>query len=157
MLPEQARTAIIALGRKEAEEGVNAGHGGPFGAVVFESASGRVISSGHNRVLANNDPSAHAEIIAVRKACALLKTPHLTGCSVYATGQPCPMCLAALHWARLDACLYSTSYEDASRIGFDDAPIRDSLTGAGPSLLRVGTWPDEDLRRFFLSYAGKMY
>ena len=86
---------------KEAEAGVRAGEGGPFGAVVVRD--GRVIARGHNQVVARADPTAHAEIQAIRAACRALGTFDLAGCVIYATCEPCPMCFAAIHWSRLDA------------------------------------------------------
>ena len=91
------------------------------------------------------------------QACAAVGGPSLEGFSLYATGQPCPMCLAAIHWARLDAYYYSTTYAEAAAIGFDDAAIRDSLAGVIAPMTPGTPWPDEAVRRFFLEYGGKRY
>ena len=93
--------------------------GGPFGAVVV--CNGRVIATGVNQVTAANDPTAHAEVVAIRAACKALGTFQLTGCIVYTSCEPCPMCLAALYWSRCDAIYYGNSANDAAAIGFDDS------------------------------------
>jgi tRNA(Arg) A34 adenosine deaminase TadA len=107
----------IALSREKAREG----EGGPFAAVVVRD--GTVISEGWNMVTGHNDPTAHAEIVAIRLACATLGTFSLEGCTIYASSEPCPMCLAAIHWARIDRIYYANSVEDAAAIGFDDASL----------------------------------
>ena len=101
--------------------------GGPFGAVVYKD--GRIVGKGVNRVVGNNDPTAHAEIEAIRDACANLHTFDLSGCELYATGYPCPMCMAAIIWANIKLVHYSCDYDDASRIGFRDAPIATFIGG----------------------------
>lgn len=100
-----------------ARASVRAG-GGPFGAVV--ARDGRIVAEGANRVTLAGDPTAHAEIEAVRAACAELGTFRLSGCAVYASCEPCPMCLGALYWARVDRLVFAASREDAARAGFDD-------------------------------------
>ena len=109
--------AAIAL----AEENVTTGAGGPFGAVVVHK--GRVIGEGTNSVTRSNDPTAHAEIVAIRHACSTLNVFSLKGCSIYTSCEPCPMCLSAIYWARLDRILYGNTRDDAARIGFDDAHV----------------------------------
>jgi tRNA(Arg) A34 adenosine deaminase TadA len=104
-----------------AREGMEQDHGGPFGAVVV--CDGRVVGEGQNRVTSTNDPTAHAEVVAIRTACAALRRFDLRGCDLYASCEPCPMCLAAIYWARLDRVFYANGREDAARIGFDDALI----------------------------------
>ncbi len=100
-------------------EGVRSGSGGPFGAVVvFE---GEVVGEGFNRVLADRDPTAHAEVLAIRAAAARFESFDLTGCELYASSEPCPMCLAACHWARLERVWFSGDRERAAAAGFDDA------------------------------------
>lgn len=99
--------------------------GGPFGAVV--ARAGRIIAEGVNRVTSTNDPTAHAEIVAIRAACTALATFSLAGCTIYASCEPCPMCLAAIYWARLDALVFAAGRADAARIGFDDARIHDEI------------------------------
>jgi len=96
-----------------------AGDCGPFGAVIAKD--GRIIAEGWNRVVATADPTAHAEVTAIREACRVLGTHALRGCVIYTSCEPCPMCLAAIYWARLDAVVYANTREDAAAIGFDDA------------------------------------
>lgn len=111
----------------EAAAGLAANEGGPFGAVIVRE--GRVIARGHNQVVGLNDPSAHAEVQAIRAACHALNTFDLSGCEIYATCEPCPMCLAAIHWARLGCVHFGASRQDAAAIGFDDETIYDVLAG----------------------------
>lgn len=92
--------------------------GGPFGAVIVKD--GEVIAEGWNKVTSCNDPTAHAEVTAIREACKKLNTFSLEGCEIYTSCEPCPMCLAAIYWARLDKIYYANSREDAAAIGFDD-------------------------------------
>ncbi len=92
--------------------------GGPFGAVVVKG--GRIVGRGWNRVTSANDPTAHAEVMAIRDACRRLKTFSLEGCELYASCEPCPMCLAAIYWARLKRVYFGNTRKDAARIGFDD-------------------------------------
>jgi tRNA(Arg) A34 adenosine deaminase TadA len=95
------------------------GHGGPFGAVIVQD--GAVIGQGHNRVLSSNDPTAHAEITAIRDASAKLQKFDLSGTEIYVNGMPCPMCMAAIFWARIERVNYACAPADAEVIGFDDA------------------------------------
>ena len=101
-----------------ARQGVAEGHGGPFGAVVVRD--GRVIGEGHNRVLSAIDPTAHAEIVAIRDAAHNEQRFDLTGTVIYANGFPCPMCMSAIFWARIDRVYYACTPVDAEKIGFDD-------------------------------------
>ena len=101
------------------------GHGGPFGAVVVRH--NQVIARGYNNVLRSNDPTAHAEVEAIRKASQLLGTPDLSDCELYTSCEPCPMCLGAIYWARLRKVYYGNTRHDAAAIGFDDAFIYDEL------------------------------
>ena len=107
-------------------ENVEQGRGGPFGAVVVKG--GRIIASGTNLVTMSHDPTAHAEIVAIRRACEVLGTFQLEGCEVYCSCEPCPMCLGALYWARPDAIWYACTKDDAAAIGFDDAFLYEELT-----------------------------
>ena len=97
---------------------MEAGEGGPFGAVVVKD--GEILGEGWNRVTSTHDPTAHAEVVAIRQACARLGTFQLRGCEIYASCEPCPMCLAAIYWARLDRVWYANSRTDAAAIAFDD-------------------------------------
>ncbi|KAA6460958.1 nucleoside deaminase [Acidobacteria bacterium AB60] len=112
--PEFLRRAIAL-----ATENVRTGRGGPFGAVVVRD--GRIVGEGANGVTATNDATAHAEVVAIRAACRELNTFVLDGCDLYTSCEPCPMCLAASYWARLERVFYACSAGDAARAGFDDA------------------------------------
>lgn len=101
-----------------ARHGMLRGDGGPFGAVIVQH--GEIIGRGWNRVLKTNDPSAHAEIVAVRDACSNLGSYWLEGCHIFVNCEPCPMCLAAIYWARIEHLTYGASRKDAADIGFDD-------------------------------------
>jgi len=107
-------------------ENVRLGKGGPFGAVVTKD--GTIIGEGANQVLSTNDPSAHAEVIAVRAACQKLASFQLSGCEIYTSCEPCPMCMGLIYWARPDAVYYANTAEDAANIGFDDALIYSELS-----------------------------
>ncbi len=97
------------------------GRGGPFGAVV--ARDGTIVARGWNAVTSTNDPTAHAEVVAIRRACRALGTFSLAGCVLYASCEPCPMCLAAAYWARVDRLVFAATKDDAARAGFDDALI----------------------------------
>lgn len=99
--------------------------GGPFGAVI--ARNGEIVATGTNRVTANMDPTAHAEVSAIRAAAAKLGTFDLSGCEIYTSCEPCPMCLGAIYWARLDRIYYGNNQHDAAAIGFDDAFIYEEL------------------------------
>ena len=114
MNPESFMMRAIELARS----GMTRGDGGPFGAVVVRD--GEIIGEGWNRVLATNDPTAHGEVTAIRDACAKTGTFDLTGCGIYTTGEPCPMCLGAIYWARIGSIHYGFSIGDAAQVGFDD-------------------------------------
>lgn len=105
-------------------ENVNNG-GGPFGAVIVKD--GKILATGVNRVTANNDPTAHAEVSAIRAACQKLQTYDLSGATIYTSCEPCPMCLGAIYWAHIDKMYYGNSQADAARINFDDKFIYDEI------------------------------
>src|SRR5882724_10201313 len=92
--------------------------GGPFGAVIVKD--GKIIARGYNKVVSTNDPTAHAEVVAIREACKFLKSFQLDGCEIYTSCEPCPMCMSAIYWARPDKVYYANSKSDAAKIGFDD-------------------------------------
>lgn len=108
-----------------AVENVHAGKGGPFAALVVKN--GGIVGQGTNVVTSTNDPTAHAEIVAIRDACARLATYQLDGCEIYATCEPCPMCLGAIYWARPMRVFYAATREDAARAGFDDLFIYEEI------------------------------
>jgi guanine deaminase len=99
-------------------EKMRAGCGGPFGAVIVRD--NKIIAEGFNQVTSANDPTAHAEVVAIRAACRALGTFSLAGCDIYTSCEPCPMCLAAIYWARIDRVYYANTRADAAAIGFDD-------------------------------------
>lgn len=118
--PEFMRQAI-----ELATENVTSGRGGPFGAVIVRD--GKVVATGFNRVTETKDPTAHAEVVAIRNACEAVGDFSLAGCVIYTSCEPCPMCLAAIYWSRMDAIFYSGTAADAADAGFDDAFLYDEL------------------------------
>ena len=135
--PQDWMRQAIAL----AIRNVRSGHGGPFGAVVVKG--GKLVASGANSVTASNDPTAHAEVVAIRNACRELASFQLGGCELYTSCEPCPMCLGAIYWSRPDRYYFACCKEDARACGFDDALIYEELgrlpeqrTIPGNSLLR---------------------
>ena len=109
-------------------EGVRTNQGGPFGAVIVKD--GVIVGEGFNRVLGTNDPTAHAEIGAIRAACTNLATFELHGCELYTSCEPCPMCLAATYWARIERVHYACGHADAARAGFDDSMLYEEVAKA---------------------------
>ncbi|WP_137180467.1 nucleoside deaminase [Roseomonas sp. AR75] len=134
----------IALSRR----GMEGGAGGPFGAVVV--ADGRVVAEGWNQVTSTNDPTAHAEVVAIRRACAALGRFDLRGAVLYTSCEPCPMCLAAAYWARLDAVVFGNAREDAAAIGFDDQFLYDEV----PKPVKARTLP---MRRLLAAEALEVF
>jgi tRNA(Arg) A34 adenosine deaminase TadA len=124
-MPGQPNPEFLRRAFALATENVVAGRGGPFAAVVVRV--GRIVGEGVNSVTASNDPTAHAEINAIRAAAKQLGTFTLAGCELYTSCEPCPMCMAAAYWARLDGVYYGASAADAARAGFDDAYLYEEL------------------------------
>ena len=118
--------ALMHQAIQAAVENVRSGRGGPFGAVI--ARGGSVIAAGVNQVTATNDPTAHAEMVAIREACRELRTFNLSGCEIYSSCEPCPMCLAAIYWARLDRVYFGASSADAAAARFDDSLIYQELS-----------------------------
>jgi guanine deaminase len=116
---------FMYLAVEESRQGMEAGHGGPFGCIIVRGDE--IVGRGHNRVLASNDPTAHAEVVAIRDACANLGNFQLDGCEVYCSCEPCPMCFGALYWARPEKIFFANTKKDAAAIGFDDAFIYEQL------------------------------
>ncbi len=121
--PSEFMHEALRLAAESVREG-----GGPFGAVIVKD--GEIIARGRNRVASTNDPTAHAEIMAVRKACERLGSFQLEGCDVYTSTEPCPMCMGALYWARPARVYFASEREDAAAAGFDDGFIYDELARA---------------------------
>ena len=134
----------IAISKKSIENG-----GGPFGAVIVKD--GKIVASSNNKVTINNDPTAHAEVMAIRKACKKLNTFDLSGCTLYASCEPCPMCLSAMYWAHIDRYFYANQKEDAKAIDFDDNFIYEELdkTPDKRSMPREQIMREEALEAFY--------
>ena len=116
-----SKTVFMRTALDLAREGVGRGDGGPFGAVIVQS--GTIVGEGWNRVLKTHDPTAHAEVVAIRDACARLATFDLSDCEIYASSEPCPMCLGAIYWSRLARLYYCNASADATAYGFRDDHI----------------------------------
>lgn len=108
-----------------ADRAINNNEGGPFGCVIVKDDN--IVGRGNNKVTSNNDPTAHAEIVAIREACKNLGTFQLEGCELYTSCEPCPMCLGAIYWARPEVIYYANSKEDAKEAGFDDSMIYEEM------------------------------
>ena len=108
-----------------ARQGMNSGRGGPFGCIVVKGDE--IVGKGCNCVASHNDPTAHAEVVAIRDACTNLQSFQLTGCEIYTSCEPCPMCLGAIYWARPDRIYFAATRDDASAVGFDDSLIYEEL------------------------------
>lgn len=119
-LNKEYMTKAIELSKKSVETG-----GGPFGAVIVKD--GIIVAEGSNCVTLNNDPTAHAEVTTIRKACSVLNTFDLSGCEIYTSCEPCPMCLSAIYWARIERIYYGCDKTDAKNIGFDDSFIYEQI------------------------------
>jgi len=129
-------------------ENVRSGKGGPFAALVVKD--GEIIATGTNRVTATFDPTAHAELVAIREACRALSQFQLSGCEIYTSCEPCPMCLGAIYWARPSKVYFGNTHADAARIGFDDSFIYQQLqvTAAERSIPMIQLMRDEALTAF---------
>ena len=133
-----------------AEDNASSGNGGPFGAVIVKD--GKVVAEGSNTVTVDNDPTAHAEVNAIRRACAVLGTFDLSGCELYTSCEPCPMCLAACYWAHISRVYYAAGRDDAAAAGFDDDMIYVEVAKplAERKLPFIQLLPEEGLRPFLL-------
>ena len=130
------------------------GKGGPFGAVVVRN--GKVVGRGSNQVTSTNDPTAHAEILAIREACKRLKTFQLEDCELYTSCEPCPMCLSAIYWARLGRVFYANTRQDAARIDFDDEFIyREVALPIGKRKLKIRQFLREEALAAFAEWQQK--
>lgn len=147
---------IMELGIEEARKTMNEGFGGPFGAVIVDS-NNNVIAVASNTVLKDNDPTAHAEINAIKKACKKLNTHDLTGYKIYATGYPCPMCLSAIIWSNIKEVYYGTDLNDAEKIGFRDQKIYDFINKKDLTLLDIEQIKHDECLKLFLEYDNKIY
>ena len=153
----------MELSIKQAGKTMRKGIGGPFGAAIVNSKTGEIVCVTSNHVLADNDPTAHAEICAIRLACRILDTFDLTGYTIYTTGYPCPMCMGAIIWANLDKVIYAGESGDADRIGFRDDWIYQFIEEGCENDLVVPVEADEEAREKVLelykeySKGGDMY
>lgn len=118
---ENSDLFFAAKALREAVDGVMRKEGGPFGALIVRQ--GEILTTGNNQVLLTRDPTAHAEIVAIRRACLLLNRHLLQDCIIYSSCEPCPMCLGAIYWARFKKIIFSATREDAAKAGFDDSYI----------------------------------
>lgn len=141
----------MEIAKECAEKGVRHNEGGPFGAVIVD-AKGNIISEANNMVLKNNDPTAHAEVIAIRKACEKLGTYDLSGCTIYTSCEPCPMCLSAIIWANIKNVYYACTRNDANEICFRDNIIYEFLEGKNKSLLNIQEIDREECLEVFEEY-----
>lgn len=143
MTPKELMQLAVRLSEENVKQG-----GGPFGAVI--ARDGKVIATGTNRVTSDCDPTAHAEVSAIRAAAKALGTFDLSGCEIYTSCEPCPMCLGAIYWAHLDRMYYGNDKNDAARIGFDDAFIYEELSRdlSERKLKMEELLPDEAIRAF---------
>lgn len=140
---------------KEAYEGIEQGHGGPFGTVIVKD--GTIVGRGHNRVVYKKDPTCHGEMEAIRDACRTLDTFDLSGCELYTTAEPCPMCLGAVLWANIRTVYYGCDRGDTDAIGFRDKKFYEYLDGK-EGVLEVRELEREKCRELFAAYernAGK--
>jgi len=136
------------------DEMMQSGRGGPFGAVIVRD--GAIVAEGCNRVTSANDPTAHAEVVAIREACRTLGTFKLGGCEIYASCEPCPMCLSAIYWARLDRLYYANTRDDAAEIGFDDDIIyREIALPIGGRSIPASRMLAEEARAVFQAWEEK--
>ncbi len=143
-------TRAIAL----SQQGMRHDKGGPFGAVIIKD--GEIIGEGHNEVTSSHDPTAHAEVVAIRRACANLNSFQLDGCELYTSCEPCPMCLGAIYWARIERMFYGNTQADAAAIGFDDQFIYEELDREkGDRRLPMAQFMRDEANAAFQEWAGK--
>ena len=133
-----------------ANKGVLNKEGGPFGAVIVKN--GEIVGIGNNKVLLNNDPTAHAEITAIRDACKNLNTYDLTSCMIYSTSEPCPMCLSAIIWSNIKEVYYATTRLEVAKIGFRDNLIYDYLENKNKDVIKVIKIENKDCKELLNNY-----
>lgn len=143
------QAAFMQAALEEAYAGIEAGDGGPFGTVIVRD--GEIVGRGHNRVVVNQDPTCHGEMEAIRDACKNLGTFDLSGCELYTTAEPCPMCLGATLWANIPVVYYGCTREDSDEIGFRDEVFYEYLAGEA-DLLRVSEFERERCLKLFETY-----
>ena len=136
-------------------DGIQKGDGGPFGAVIIKD--NKIVGVGNNKVLINNDPTAHAEVVAIRDACKNLKTFDLSGCVIYSTSEPCPMCLASIIWANIKEVYYGTNRKEVAKIGFRDDMIYNYLEGKDKNIIKVEHIESERCKELLNEYKNTIY
>ena len=141
--------------KKNAKNGIINKEGGPFGAVVVDD-KGQIISNGNNQVLKKHDPTAHAEVVAIRNACKVLGTHDLSNCVLYTSCEPCPMCLSAIIWANIKKVYYACTKEDAGNIGFRDDEIYEFIKGKN-KMITLKQIDREECIEVMNDYKGTMY
>ena len=137
--------------KHNAERGIEQEEGGPFGAIIIDK-NGNIIGNGNNQVLKEKDPTAHAEIVAIREACKKLDTQDLSGCILYTSCEPCPMCLSAIIWANIKEIYYACTREDAGKIGFRDEAIYEYLKGNNKELINLQQINRDECVELFKKY-----
>lgn len=142
---------FMEIAKNNAQYGIEHLEGGPFGAVIIDTL-GNIISNGNNKVLKNNDPTAHAEIVAIREACSKLKTYDLSDYILYTSCEPCPMCISAIIWANIKIVYYGCTKKDASDIGFRDDIIYDYLKGNNSNLISLNKLDRNECLEVFKKY-----
>ena len=141
----------MQIAKENAEEGITKKEGGPFGAVIVDK-NGNIISNGNNKVLISNDPTAHAEIVAIRQACKKLNTNDLSEYILYTSCEPCPMCLSAIIWSNIKKIYYGCTKKDAGKIGFRDDMIYEYLKGKNKELINLEEIDREECLKSFEKY-----
>ena len=150
---------FMKIAKENADIGISKNEGGPFGAVIVDK-KGNIISNGNNKVLLEKDPTAHAEITAIREACKKLNTYDLSDYILYTSCEPCPMCLSAIIWANIKEVYYGCTKEDAAEIGFRDEDIYDFIKGKNKALLNLKQMDREECIKTFEQYkknGGEIY
>lgn len=148
----QPSSDFMQVAIDEAYQGIQAGDGGPFGSVIVKN--GKIVGQGHNQVLAENDPTCHGEMEAIRDACKNLGTHDLTGCELYTTAEPCPMCLGAILWSNMSQVYYGCTRQDSAEIGFRDDAFYRQLNGEEETV-SVQEFDRETCLELFNDYAAE--
>lgn len=145
----------FSLAIERAKYGVKNNEGGPFGAVVVKD--NKVVGYGNNKVLINNDPTAHAEVVAIRDACKNLDTYDLSGCIIYSTSEPCPMCLSSIIWSNIKDVYYATDRYEVGKIGFRDDLIYDYLEGRKKDIINKVKIENKECENLLKEYKNTLY
>ena len=148
---EKNMNKYMEIVKNKSIEGFKNKEGGPFGAIITDR-EGNIIAEGNNRVLCSNDPTAHAEVVAIRRACEKLKTYNLSGYILYTSCEPCPMCLSAIIWANIKKVYYGCTKEDAGNIGFRDDVIYQYLKGENKDLINLKQMDRDECIQVFDEY-----